>query len=142
MKLIVHSMAIIRIARRSPLMRYECNGWQIAKNLSMENATIVNTDTYVDLPDHLIQYVVKKVFLIWIYSLLLTPQISMPVFYKMLILNHTDIDASTNLYHMEDLWIHKKHHLDKIFSVWHNYLYGEMLKIIIISRCGIITNKN
>lgn len=25
----------------------------------MENATIVNTDTYVDLPDNLIQHVIK-----------------------------------------------------------------------------------
>lgn len=27
----------------------------------------------------------------------------MPEFYKMLVLNYMDIDASTNLFHMEDL---------------------------------------
>lgn len=36
---------MIRIARLNPLIAYKCNGWQIAKNRSIENATIVNTDT-------------------------------------------------------------------------------------------------
>lgn len=69
----------------------------------MENATIVSTDTYVDLPDNLIQHVAIIKMLVMIYFHILTLLISMPVFYKMLILNYMDIDASINLFHMEDL---------------------------------------
>lgn len=49
MKLIIHNVAIIRTARLKPLIAYKCNGKQMARKRSVENATIVNTDTYVEL---------------------------------------------------------------------------------------------
>lgn len=48
-KLNIHSSAIMRKALLKPLMAYKCKGWQMAKYRSTENATIVNTETYVDL---------------------------------------------------------------------------------------------
>lgn len=48
-KLIIHNVAIIRTARLKPLIAYRCNGKHMAKNRSVENATIVSTETYVDL---------------------------------------------------------------------------------------------
>lgn len=44
-KLATQRSAIMRSARLKPTMAYKCKGWQMARNLSMENATIVNTET-------------------------------------------------------------------------------------------------
>jgi len=45
MKLAIQRAVIIRIARLKPTIAYRCSGWQIAKNRSMEKATMVNTET-------------------------------------------------------------------------------------------------
>lgn len=50
-KLIIHRAATIRTALLKPLIVYKCRGWQIAKNLSIEKATMVKTETYVDLKE-------------------------------------------------------------------------------------------
>lgn len=48
-KLTIHRAVMILTALSSPDIVYKCRGWQIARNRSMEKATIVNTDTYVHL---------------------------------------------------------------------------------------------
>lgn len=41
-----HKTAMMRNARLRPDMAYEWSGWQMARYLSMENATMVSTDVY------------------------------------------------------------------------------------------------
>lgn len=48
-KLTSHRKTIILRALLKPLIAYKYNGWQMAKYRSTEKATIVKTDTYVDL---------------------------------------------------------------------------------------------
>lgn len=40
-----HAADIMTIGRLSPLKAYARNGWQMARYLSIEKATIVSTDT-------------------------------------------------------------------------------------------------
>lgn len=50
-RLTIHRPAMIRTGRCSPDIVYRCSGWQMARKRSIENATIVSTDTYVDASD-------------------------------------------------------------------------------------------
>lgn len=43
---ITQTTAMIRTALFNPDMAYEWRGWQMAKYLSIENATMVKTDVY------------------------------------------------------------------------------------------------
>lgn len=50
-RLTIHRPAMIRTGRCRPDIVYRCSGWQMARKRSIENATIVSTDTYVDASD-------------------------------------------------------------------------------------------
>lgn len=110
-KLMHHRAAMMRRARLKPLIVYRCSGWQMARKRSIVKATIVSTDTYVDLWTNksINQSVGQEAHAKRVIEGVLTPPILMLSFCRTTGRIRMDIDASTGQSHWEHLqWWHRR----------------------------------